>query len=52
MVWGLFSAEKSNMNPKTVLAVHECLESVWNLGNRGMDCQNHPLGEQYKNSDR
>lgn len=48
LVVHMFGKNSKNLYAQTVWEVHQCLESVWNLGNRGMNCQDHHMRHAYE----
>jgi len=48
LVAHIFGERANKISGNTAWAVHQCLESVWNLGNRGMNCQDHHMRHAYE----
>ena len=44
--------EARGLSAQTGWAVHQCLESIWNLGNRGMNCSEHHMRDMYEKAGR
>ena len=44
--------EARGLSAQTVWEVHQCLESIWNLGNRGMNCSEHHMRGMYEKAGR
>ncbi|MCB9806375.1 hypothetical protein H6768_00415 [Candidatus Peribacteria bacterium] len=52
LVMYIFGQDASTLSATTVHDIHQCLESIWNLGNRGLNCQMHHMRHAYEQAGR
>ncbi len=52
LVMYIFGEESSKLSSMTTYTVHQCLESIWNLGNRGVNCSEHHMRDMYEKAGR